>query len=177
MTPETGIVNSVVLSRDALNSAALHRPAGYIDDVLAHAAEVTDSHVVLTQKAYTALLEKYAGFSHPTIPAGLFAGHDPGTAASAGPGTELSALLADWLGIVSSPACGCRAMAARMDAMGPEWCESDEGMAEIIGVMRTEHGKRRAAGQTMLPWTDVGAKTLVRLACRRARAKAAAVDT
>lgn len=92
----------------------------------------------------------------------------------AGPGTELSALLADWLGIVSSPACGCRAMAARMDAMGPEWCESDEGMAEIIGVMRAEHGKRKAAGQTMLPWTDLGARTLVRLACRRARAKAAA---
>ena len=91
-----------------------------------------------------------------------------------GPGTELKALLRDWLGIEASPTCSCNAMARKMNERGPEWCESEEGMAEILGVMRAEHGKRWADGRTKLPWSDLGAKQLVRLACRRARAKASA---
>ena len=86
-------------------------------------------------------------------------------------GTELHALLRDWLGIEPTADCPCRSMAARMDRLGPDWCESDEGMAEILGVMRTEHGRRWADGRTILPWTDMGARQLVLLACRRARAK------
>jgi hypothetical protein len=89
-----------------------------------------------------------------------------------GPGTELKALLKDWLGIESSPTCSCNKMAAKMNALGPDWCETDAGLAEILGVMRDEHGKRWADGRTKLPWTDFGATQLVRLACRRARAKA-----
>ena len=87
-------------------------------------------------------------------------------------GTELKALLKDWLGIESSPTCSCNAMARRMDTLGPDWCEG-EGMASILDVMRAEHGKRWAAGKTILPWTDAGARQLVLLACRRSRAKAA----
>lgn len=86
-----------------------------------------------------------------------------------GPGTELKRLLKDWLGIEATPTCGCNTMAARMDALGPEWCESDAGMAEIVRVMREEHAKRKAAGQTVLPWTDFGATQIVRFACRRAK--------
>ncbi len=89
------------------------------------------------------------------------------------PGTELKALLKDWLGIEATPNCSCNSMAARMDALGPDWCESDAGMTEILGVMRTEHALRWADGRTKLPWTDLGAKQLVRLACRRSRAKPA----
>lgn len=91
-----------------------------------------------------------------------------------GPGTELKAILKDWLGIESSPACSCNRMAQKMNKKGVEWCLSDVGMAEILGVMRAEHAKRWADGRTRLPWTDFGAKRLVRLACRRARAKASA---
>jgi hypothetical protein len=90
-----------------------------------------------------------------------------------GPGSELHALLQDWLGVKPTADCPCRSMAAKMDTRGPDWCESDDGMAEILGVMRAEHAKRWAAGTTILPWTDVGARQLVLLACRRARAKAA----
>ena len=86
-----------------------------------------------------------------------------------GPGTELKKLLKDWLGIEAAPGCSCNSMAARMDALGTVWCESDAGMAEILHVMREEHGRRRAASDTVLPWTDFGATQLVRLACRRAR--------
>lgn len=96
-----------------------------------------------------------------------------GDSACAKCGTELHAILRDWLGIEPTPDCPCRSMAAKMDRLGPDWCESDEGMAEILGVMRTEHEKRRAEGTTILPWTDFGARQLVLLACRRARAKAA----
>lgn len=87
-------------------------------------------------------------------------------------GSELHALLRDWLGIEPTPDCPCRSMAAKMDRLGPEWCESDEGMAEILGVMRAEHAKRREQGTTILPWTDYGARQLVLLACRRAKARA-----
>jgi len=84
-------------------------------------------------------------------------------------GTELKALLKDWLGIESTPTCSCNAMARRMDTLGPEWCEG-EGMAAILDAMRAEHAKRLAAGTTILPWTDLGARQLVLLACRRSRA-------
>ena len=87
-------------------------------------------------------------------------------------GTELKALLKDWLGIESTPTCSCNAMARRMDTLGPDWSEG-EGMTQILDVMRAEHGKRWAAGKTLLPWTDAGARQLVLLACRRSRAKAA----
>jgi hypothetical protein len=80
------------------------------------------------------------------------------------PGTELSNILRDWLGIESTPTCSCNAMARKMDERGPDWCRSDEGMAEILGVMRTEHAKRK----TILPWSDIAARQLVLLACRRA---------
>jgi hypothetical protein len=86
-------------------------------------------------------------------------------------GTELKSLLKDWLGIEASPTCACNAMARKMDTLGPQWCEG-EGMAEILDVMRAEHGKRWSDGRTILPWTDTGARQLVLLACRRARAKA-----
>ena len=59
-----------------------------------------------------------------------------------------------------------------MNALGPDWCESEAGLAEILGVMRTEHAKRWSDGRTRLPWTDFGATQLVLLACRRAGAKA-----
>jgi hypothetical protein len=88
---------------------------------------------------------------------------------SDGPGTRLKALLRDWLGIEASPTCKCNGMALKMNHLGPEWCEG-EGMAEILDVMRAEHAKRRAAGTTILPWTDLGARQLVLLACRRAAA-------
>lgn len=96
----------------------------------------------------------------------------PRRARDDGPGTELKALLKDWLGIESSPTCSCNAMARKMNQLGAGWCESDAGLAEILGVMRAEHAKRWADGRTRLPWTDLGARTLVRLACRRADAKA-----
>lgn len=91
---------------------------------------------------------------------------------SDGPGTQLKTLLRDWLGIEASPTCKCNGMALKMNHLGVEWCESDDGMSEILSVMRSEHANRWADGRTILPWTDVGARQLVLLACRRSRAKA-----
>jgi hypothetical protein len=85
-----------------------------------------------------------------------------------GPGTELKKLLKDWLGIEATPTCRCNSMSARMDALGSEWCLSDIGMTEIVEVMRNEHTRRKESGDTILPWTDFGAKALIKLACKRA---------
>jgi len=90
-----------------------------------------------------------------------------------GPGSMLKALLRDWLGIEASPTCRCNGMAIKMDQLGPDWCMSDDGLAEILGVMRDEHAKRWADGATILPWTDFAARKLVMLACKRARVASA----
>jgi len=79
-----------------------------------------------------------------------------------GPGTHLSQLLKRF-GIDAAPGCKCRSMAAKMDALGPAWCESEQGMAEILEAMRTEAGKRG------LPFLDAVGKMLVRQAVRSAR--------
>ena len=96
----------------------------------------------------------------------------PLTSETGGPGTELKAILKSWLGIEATLGCKCNAMSRRMDTLGPNWCESPDGMAEILEAMKGEHTRRRARGQTRLPWTEVGATQLIKLACRRARAKA-----
>lgn len=62
-------------------------------------------------------------------------------------------------------------MARKMDRLGPDWCEG-EGMPEILATMRAEHAKRWAAGKTVLPWLEAGARRLVLLACKRARTNA-----
>jgi hypothetical protein len=87
-----------------------------------------------------------------------------------GPGTELKAILRDWFGFNATLGCSCGAMAKRMNALGPDWCEG-QGLQEILAAMRGEHAKRRAAGKTILPWSELAAKALVRIACGRARRK------
>lgn len=80
---------------------------------------------------------------------------------AAGPGTELKKLLAAF-GIVASPTCGCNAMAAKMDAAGPDGSEAM--LPEILAVMRTEAEKRG------LPFIEAAARLLVKKAIRTARA-------
>ena len=80
-----------------------------------------------------------------------------------GPGTELSRLL-ERFGIKATPACKCRAVAARMDAWGCDECARPERIDEVIAVMREEAGKRG------LPFLDAAGRMLVRRAISRARA-------
>jgi len=90
-----------------------------------------------------------------------------------GPGTELKSLLKNLLGIEANLGCSCNAMSRKMNSMGPAWCEG-QGLPEILAAMRGEHAKRRQHGKTILPWSDLAAKLLVRLACRKARARTSA---
>ena len=90
-----------------------------------------------------------------------------------GPGTELKAVLKGWFGIEANLGCTCNAMSRQMNSMGADWCEG-EGMPKILTAMRNEHRKRQAKGTTWLPWSEIGARQLVLLACRRARSKASA---
>jgi hypothetical protein len=86
-----------------------------------------------------------------------------------GPGTELKMLLAGWpFKIVSSPDCKCNRRATYMDAKGCDWCESPEGMAEIMGFLR------EAAAERGLPFLDVAARLLVKRAIHNARKAEAA---
>lgn len=79
-----------------------------------------------------------------------------------GPGTELKKLLAKF-GIVATPGCSCNAMAARMDAAGPDGAEAM--IDEVLAVMKQEAGRRG------LPWVEMAARVLVKRAIRNARAR------
>jgi hypothetical protein len=50
-----------------------------------------------------------------------------------------------------------------MDAKGCDWCESPEGMAEILGFLR------EAAAERGLPFLDVAGRILVKRAIHNAR--------
>lgn len=87
----------------------------------------------------------------------------PDPAPQPGPGTELKKLLRRF-GVVSSPDCRCEAMAARMNALGPDG--SAEIIDEIIATMREEATRRG------LPWIEAAARLLVKRAIANARKSA-----
>lgn len=87
-----------------------------------------------------------------------------------GAGTELKAILKQWLGIEANFGCSCNAMARAMNQRGTGWVRGD-GMQSVLAAMQAEHSRRAKKGQTRLPWSRFGAKQLVLLACRRAEAK------
>ena len=105
---------------------------------------------------------------HPAYPRhpkpGFVAPQPEPTPPSHGPGTELKSLLAGWpFHIVATADCKCTSRAAYMDAQGCDWCESEEGMAEIMGFLR------ESAEERGLPFLDVAARLLVRRAIHNAR--------
>jgi hypothetical protein len=76
-----------------------------------------------------------------------------------GAGTELRKLLKKF-GIADRPGCGCVSHAQNMDLRGIEWCRKN--IDTIVGWMRTEAQKAK------LPFTELGAKILVRRAIHNA---------
>jgi hypothetical protein len=77
-----------------------------------------------------------------------------------GPGTELSAILGT-LGLAPLEGCKCKKRARQMDEWGPDGCERN--IDAIVGWLEEEAKSRK------LPFIRWGAKTLVRVAIRRAR--------
>ena len=133
-------MSAVRISLKSLRAAAARRPDGYVEEVLAKAHEVTDTHAVLSRSDYAAFVDQY----------------------QTGPGSELSKLLKRF-GIEPTPTCKCRAKARQMDAWGPDECSKPERIEEVLSVMRTE---AKARG---LPFIDAAGRMLLRLAIRNAR--------
>jgi hypothetical protein len=86
-------------------------------------------------------------------------------APTSGPGTELKAILRNWLGIVASPNCSCNAHARQMDEWGPDLCE--QNLPTIVGWLEGQAKARK------LPFVRFAGEQAVKLAIRRARKKAA----
>lgn len=86
-------------------------------------------------------------------------------AQTSGPGTELKAILKDWLGIQASPNCSCNARAKQMDEWGPDLCE--QNLPTIVSWLEEQATARK------LPFVRFAAEQAVKLAIRRARKKAA----
>ncbi len=88
----------------------------------------------------------------------------PADPPAAGPGTELKAILKDWLGIQASPNCSCNARARQMDEWGPDICE--QNLPTIVGWLEEQAQARN------LPFARFAGEQAVKLAIRRARKKA-----
>ncbi len=82
--------------------------------------------------------------------------------ASGGAGTELKNLIAKF-GLKPGLNCKCGQHIREMDANGVEWCE--ENTDTINGWLREEAERAR------LPFTEIGARVLIRVAIRNARKK------
>lgn len=126
----------------ALCDAARRRPAGYLDDVLAHAS-VEGDMVSLTEEAYAELREKYRNPPPPQ-----------------GPGTELKKLLKT-IGIEAKPGCKCNKRAQTMDEKGCDWCAEN---IDLISAWLQEEAERRG-----LPYIPTAGKWMINLAIKRAR--------
>lgn len=149
---------SKTLTLKSIRNAATNRPAGYVGDVLSHGT-VEGDRVTLSDEAYAMLVAKY----RPTVvPKAIKERPLP---PPPGPGTELKALLKDWLGIQASPNCSCNARARQMDEWGPDLCE--QNMDTILQWLEEQATARQ------LPFVRFAAEQAVKLAIRRARKKAA----
>jgi len=76
-------------------------------------------------------------------------------------GSELAKLLTQFGIRGDGASCRCKSRAARMDALGCDWCEANLG--QIVGWLREEAQKRG------LPFVDAAGRVLVRRAIRNAR--------
>lgn len=138
-----------------IHAVAPQRRPGYVDDVLAHSKQISDTHVEMLEKDYRRIRHMYSLKS---------SFGQLGTARETkGAGSELKALLSS-MGIHASSTCSCNKMASKMDEWGPD--ESLNHIEEIVDVMQATAKKRG------LPFFRLAGKTLVRIACHRARKKA-----
>lgn len=151
---------SISIRLVSLRKQALSRPAGYLDDVLSH-AKVDGDKVILQPESYRLLVRKYRG---PSAVAPESLKERPLPQPASGPGTELKALLKDWLGIVASPNCSCNARARQMDEWGPDICE--QNLPTIVQWLEEQAAARK------LPFVRFAGEQAVKLAIRRARKKA-----
>ena len=91
--------------------------------------------------------QQYSGLVGPTIPTG-------------GPGTEMTKMI-NQLGLGSD--CGrCKALAAQMDANGPQWVRNNFGQIAAQTISNAEK-----LGNRMGPVRRTGVRVLLRRAIRR----------
>jgi hypothetical protein len=130
-----------MVSKEAIAKRAAVTP-GYAERVNRYVVKSNETHVFIPRADYEALRTFYG-------------------APPPGPGTELKALLAT-IGIVASPTCKCNKMAKKMDEWGQE---SLHHIEEIVDVMEETAKKRK------LPFLRTACRTLVRIACWKAKRK------
>jgi hypothetical protein len=141
-----------LVSLAKLHAVASDRKPGYLTAVMAVAVPVSETHIQVPEDDFARIRREYA----------LSVAPKPSRQTTpSGPGTELKALLAT-IGIVASPTCKCNKMARQMDEWGQE---SLHHIEEIVDVMEETAKKRK------LPFLRTAGRTLVRIACWKAKRK------
>ena len=134
------------VTQEALQKAAMHKPAGYLDEVMAASSRTEDGWVYFENAAFRGLLAKYS-------PERL----------SRGPGTVLHDMLGT-VGIHIKPGCACK---ARMEQMNKWGCDGCEANIETISEWMKEEAANRK-----LPYLSTVGRMLVRRAISTARKEA-----
>lgn len=127
-----------------LYERAKSRPAGYVQDVLGRASQVTATDYTISEAVWGELARKYR--------------KAPGRPRT-GPGSQLKRMLGR-LRIFGGVSCQCLARARLMDARGVRWCKDNVDV--IVGWLKEEAAARR------LPFMEFAARLLVRRAIRLA---------
>lgn len=125
----------------SVERAAKNRLDGYLEDVVGSASQSDGVFVWLPEEEYSRIAEQYQ---------------------LGGPGAELKKLLA-WFKIEDDEVCQCNKRARYMDRMGCDWCE--QNLDKIVGWLKEEHQRRKM----LLPFSEMAAKQVVKLAIRRAK--------
>lgn len=158
-------MSDVTFTLSAIHEKAKSRPPGYVEELLGVGVLSADGQSVsFTREQFEGLKAKYRTQAPAPAPEPVHAPPPPAVPTS-GPGTELKALLKDWLGIQASPNCSCNARARQMDEWGPDVCE--QNMPTILQWLEEQATARK------LPFVRFAAEQAVKLAIRRARKKAA----
>ncbi len=122
--------------------------------------QVTYLISIQAQTLMEATLKIYPCGGEPCL-GGHIVGH-PSVIISGGPGTELKNLIAKF-GLKPGLNCKCGQHIREMDIKGIEWCT--ENIPTITGWLHEE------AQRAKLPFTEIGAKLLIRKAIRNASKK------
>jgi hypothetical protein len=143
-----GVATVKGVSIEALNAAAVSKPASYLKDVLSYVVERTATHVVFDDADYYMLRDKYSGDVDPSL---------------RGVGTELHRLLG-YFGVHMKPGCSCRGRMVQMNKWGVQGCE--ENIETIVEWLKEEAARRN------LPYITAAGRMLVRRAIHNARKEA-----
>lgn len=135
------------ISLIALQKASALRPPGYFEDIISR-GKIEGNELMMDESDYALLRRKYGNRKTAKPQYNI------------GAGTELKKLIAKF-GFKPKAGCKCAQHIREMNQNGIDWCS--QNIDTIVGWLREE------AVRAKLPFTEVGAKMMIKIAIRQAK--------